>query len=217
LRQRQPQDAVNVGGLARSRKGADGATCPSLAAQDFNLTFRVECHLTEELRICVLPILLSCENIPHLLDLILVLRVLNSWEGCSMERLKIIYVDDNVNSNRLNCVVLREIGYDVAAAGCAIAAVEAMSAAPPAVLITDIELGPGDNGFDLARAARLQWPRLPVLYISSTARARFAVEGVPGSRFVEKPFHPHALIEALNHLLDVDQTPATPVDRRLCA
>ncbi|KQY27313.1 hypothetical protein ASD21_14790 [Caulobacter sp. Root1455] len=99
-------------------------------------------------------------------------------------------------------MVLRESGYEVIEAFCAeearqiIGKRETLSA-----LITDINLGIGGDGFDVARCARVAYPRLPVVYISAAAAARFASEGVERSEFIDKPFHPARMMEALDRTM----------------
>ncbi|MDI1364779.1 MAG: response regulator [bacterium] len=64
-------------------------------------------------------------------------------------------------------------------------------------LVTDIELGAGQDGFDIARQARALYPNLPVVFVSGTAAARHAAEGVEGSVFIRKPYHPRQILDAL--------------------
>jgi len=65
------------------------------------------------------------------------------------------------------------------------------------VLITDIDLGGGASGWDVARAF---WQRgvLPVIYVS--ASTDLPHRRVLQSRFMAKPCRPSALIEACAHL-----------------
>ncbi len=67
-------------------------------------------------------------------------------------------------------------------------------------LVSDIDLGPGDNGFDVARCARAAYPGIPVIFVSGAAASRHATEGVEGSIFIQKPYHPRQVIEALSVL-----------------
>jgi two-component system, OmpR family, response regulator len=62
----------------------------------------------------------------------------------------------------------------------------------PKVLVTDINLGPGPNGFALARRARELDPRMEVIYVTGHA-SHLGHEGVPGARMVAKPFDPSTL------------------------
>jgi two-component SAPR family response regulator len=71
--------------------------------------------------------------------------------------------------------------------------------------VTDIELGVGPDGFEIARRARLANPEVPVVYLSGTELRRYASEGVNNSRFIPKPFSPDQLVKALD-----DATPVAP-------
>ena len=115
---------------------------------------------------------------------------------------RILFVEDNRISSLLNCLVLRELGYEVLEAFCAAEALEIIDKHEPlSALITDINLGTGGDGFDVARRARVAYPHLPVVYISAAAAARFAAEGVERSEFIDKPFHPERMMEALGRTM----------------
>ncbi|PSC05906.1 response regulator [Alsobacter soli] len=69
------------------------------------------------------------------------------------------------------------------------------------LLVTDIDLGPGPDGFELSRYAVLAYPGLPVIYASGRASLDPA-ERAPGSAFVPKPYAPQELIAAARKALD---------------
>jgi CheY-like chemotaxis protein len=75
------------------------------------------------------------------------------------------------------------------------------------LMLTDINLPGGSDGFALARAARVIRPMLPVIYASGRyARAEPHLQ-VPGSRFIAKPFTPSLAVAVIHDLLEED--PAT--------
>jgi CheY-like chemotaxis protein len=68
-------------------------------------------------------------------------------------------------------------------------------------LVLDVNLGHGTTGFDVARFARQVIPGVAVLYISgAVSENSFKTFGVPGSRFLAKPFTPDELADALSRL-----------------
>ena len=110
----------------------------------------------------------------------------------------ILYVEDDLISRLANCAVLRESGFMVIEAHSATeaaAVVERHRAL--AALVTDIDLGPGPDGFEVARWARRVNPAIPVIYISATDFQRFACEGVADARFIAKPFDSWRIVHAL--------------------
>ena len=112
---------------------------------------------------------------------------------------RVLFVDDNFVCNMDSCEYLLESGFNVVSVYCASAAFEVIEKRGVlAALVTDIDLGPGADGFDVARYARANYPALAVVYISGTAWRRYATEGVEGSQFINKPFHPRQIVEALN-------------------
>jgi CheY-like chemotaxis protein len=70
-----------------------------------------------------------------------------------------------------------------------------------AVLIADINLGPGTTGFDVARRARELHPDLKVVYISGHA-AHLQKQGVEGSLMFPKPFYPDELADQILALME---------------
>lgn len=75
-------------------------------------------------------------------------------------------------------------------------------------LITDVELGGGTTGWDVARHAREVRPDLPVVYMTGGGSQEWASHGVPNSVLVNKPFAPAQLVTAMSTLLNrTDNTP----------
>jgi CheY-like chemotaxis protein len=103
---------------------------------------------------------------------------------------------------------LRDAGFDVSDASHAEAALEAAEAAgPPAVLVADLDLGPGSRlgGVALAAAMRRRWPWLGVLYVSGDPESLAACRPGARERCLAKPFSVTRLVRAVHDLLpDLD-------------
>jgi CheY-like chemotaxis protein len=69
-------------------------------------------------------------------------------------------------------------------------------------LITDINLGSGADGWELARRARARFPDLAVVYITGDGAAHWPAQGVPRSLVLQKPFADAQLISAITGLLN---------------
>jgi CheY-like chemotaxis protein len=114
---------------------------------------------------------------------------------------RILFVDDDLFSSFENCEFLRDSGFEVTSVCCAPAAFELIrSHERLAALVTDIDLGLGPDGFEVARRARRAYPGLPIVFISGTAAARHQAEGVKWSEFIAKPLHPQQIVEALGRV-----------------
>lgn len=102
-------------------------------------------------------------------------------------RPSILVVDDDAEIRSLLRDLLTDEGFRVLAVGSAEAAAILLAAERVDLLITDIDLGAGDDGLTLAVDARATRPLLPVIYISG---GRHAGEHgrVDGSAFIPKPF-----------------------------
>jgi DNA-binding response OmpR family regulator len=68
-------------------------------------------------------------------------------------------------------------------------------------LITDINLGPGPNGWEVAHRGREVIPDIPVVYMSGAAGHEWTARGVPNSIFIAKPFAPAQVLAAISSLL----------------
>ncbi len=116
-----------------------------------------------------------------------------------MNAQQILFVEDDPIINMSASEFIRDRGFKVLDADCALDAMKVIDRhGYLSALVTDIELGSGQDGFALARQARAAYPRLPVVFISGTAAGRHAAEGVEGSVFINKPYHPRQVVEALN-------------------
>jgi DNA-binding response OmpR family regulator len=69
-------------------------------------------------------------------------------------------------------------------------------------LITDVNLGGSRTGWDVARRARELRPDLPVDYTSGFAADDWAMEGVPKSIMVPKPYAPAQVVTAISTLIN---------------
>jgi hypothetical protein len=75
-------------------------------------------------------------------------------------------------------------------------------------LVTDINLREAMDGWQLATAARLANPNLPVVYMTAGRGEEWAAHGVPNSILLQKPFAPAQLVTAVSQLLNKG-TPAS--------
>lgn len=127
------------------------------------------------------------------------LGVVNTHRGLNaVINSRVLFVEDDFIANIVTCEFLRDSGFNVISVYCADAAFEVVDKHERlSALVTDIDLGAGADGFDVARYARSADPAVPVVYVSGTAWRRQATEGVEESQFISKPFHPRQIVEAL--------------------
>lgn len=69
-------------------------------------------------------------------------------------------------------------------------------------LVTDIRLGSGPDGWQLAHRARELNPALSVVYITGDSAAQWPANGVPNSFVLQKPFADSQLLTAVSTLLN---------------
>jgi len=68
-------------------------------------------------------------------------------------------------------------------------------------LVTDIRLGAGPDGWEVAHHARLKFPCVAVAYATGDSAAEWPANGVPQSAILQKPFASAELVTALANLL----------------
>lgn len=112
---------------------------------------------------------------------------------------RILLVEDEPLILDLIASTLEDGGFEVLQANNAkdaIAGLEA-SAGELAGLVTDVNLGPRDKGWDVARRARELRPNLPVVYMTGDSAHDSTSQGVPESVILSKPFAPAQVLVAL--------------------
>jgi two-component system OmpR family response regulator len=118
-----------------------------------------------------------------------------------MSSFRVLVVDNDPVLNFACCETLKEGGFSAVGVHCAAAAFEVMDkGAGLSALVTDIDLGAGPDGFEVARRARAVDPRLPVIFISGMAAARQRAGRFEGSEFLGKPFGAPEIIEAMHRV-----------------
>lgn len=110
--------------------------------------------------------------------------------------LPILVVEDQALIQDLIEAALEEGGYRVVLAVSGTDAAQALEDERQAfaAIVTDIDLGSGPSGWEVARIARRVRPKLPVIYMSGGSADGWSAEGVPDSVMVAKPFAPAQLV-----------------------
>ena len=94
-------------------------------------------------------------------------------------------------------------GFEAVSVGSAEEATFLLDAAPGkySALVTDIDLRSHSDGWQLARKARQLDPDFPIVYMTGASLKDWSMNGVPDSVFLQKPFQPRELVNALSGLL----------------
>ena len=102
-------------------------------------------------------------------------------------RKRILVVEDEPRSGEILARLLRE-RYDVEVRGDGIAALAAIDAKPPDLLITDVTM-PRMDGYTLAREVHGRRPGLPIIFVTARDKPIDVVEGInAGARhYLTKP------------------------------
>ena len=120
---------------------------------------------------------------------------------CESRSPTILAVEDEVLIREYLMELLRDAGYEVAAASNANDAIAILeSRSDIRLIITDINMPGSMDGLRLAAAVRGRWPPIKIIVVTSQARPRD--DQMPrGSLFLSKPYDPKRLVAAVQHLL----------------
>jgi DNA-binding response OmpR family regulator len=101
-------------------------------------------------------------------------------------------------------VALAGAGYEVISAVNGAEAIRCLRSGerPILGLVTDVDLGAGPDGWDVAREARELVAAMPVVYVSGGGAENWAAQGVPHSVMIAKPFAAAQVVTAISSLLN---------------
>ncbi len=120
-----------------------------------------------------------------------------------MTTIVLLLVEDDSALQELLHTELVDAGFEITVAGDGKKALSELAADADRfrAVITDIELGRGPDGWEIARRARERVPVMPVVYMSGDSATDWASKGVPNSVMLAKPFASAQLITELSRLI----------------
>jgi len=122
--------------------------------------------------------------------------------GCEMpDRPNLLLVEDELLIRVSLADALEDAGYAITESASGEDAIAQLERFTFAAVITDIRLGTGPSGWDVARSARQRHPHMAVVYMTGDSAADWASEGMPSSVMVQKPFAMAQLMTAVSSLL----------------
>jgi len=126
----------------------------------------------------------------------------------------VLLAEDDALVREALAETLTDAGLVVAAAASAedaLHAAEAEPAAPPSVLVTDVDLGPGMDGHALAGACRRRWPAVAVVVISGEPDNFRGRDPGPRGVFLAKPLRPAQLVRQVLGWVAAAPPPPPPI------
>ena len=107
---------------------------------------------------------------------------------------------------------LGDAGYEVLHASSGSEAIHLLDkrSADVKALVTDIKLGEGPDGWEVALFARTLVPTLPVIYASGDSADEWAANGVPNSLLLQKPYAIGQMVTAVSQLVNAASSTPTP-------
>lgn len=123
-------------------------------------------------------------------------------------KLLLLLVEDDQSIRSMLQEILEEGGYELILSSNGNEALSSLEGQSDGLrgLITDIDLGQGPNGWDVARRARELKPDISVVYMSGASAHDWTSHGVPNSTMVSKPFAPAQIVTAISALLNLSDS-----------
>jgi DNA-binding response OmpR family regulator len=122
----------------------------------------------------------------------------------------LLLVDDEPLLIEVLEAALLEAGFDVLIASDGDRAIEHLDADAERFkgVLTDVRLGTGSGGWDIARRARELVPTMPIVYVSGDSAHEWSAQGVPDSIMLAKPFAMTQITTAIAQLINASRPPA---------
>jgi PAS domain S-box-containing protein len=114
----------------------------------------------------------------------------------------VLVVEDVALLRRVVTKQLLELGYRIVEAETIGAALSVLEHQPVDILFTDVVVGEGPTGFDLARVVGQRWPKVRTLFTSGFPQAKLNSGSgpPPGAKILAKPYRREELAQALADL-----------------
>lgn len=119
---------------------------------------------------------------------------------------RILIVDDDADLRETTAQMLADHGYRVRVAGSGAQALEGMVEWPPDLLVLDFAM-PGMSGAEVAKEVRMNWPQLPILFLSGHADLEALEAAAAGAQMLRKPFRTGDLFAAVRRCLPIATAP----------
>jgi DNA-binding NtrC family response regulator len=127
------------------------------------------------------------------------------------DRPVVLVVEDGEGTRQLSCLVLESYGFSCRSADSVEAAIGVLQEVHVDLLFSDIHFPGGQSGVDLANYVGERGLALPVLLTSGLA-VEYVEEILPdGTAFLEKPYTPEQLLQAIRSMLNRRPSPTAPV------
>ena len=114
---------------------------------------------------------------------------------------RVLLVEDDPCVRLSFAMMLAEIGCEVVEAADGAEALDRFARTPCDLLVTDLNLGEGRRGEDVAVELTRRRPSLPVLYVSGDYVSLSRVAG-PNRRLLQKPVPARTFFDAVHELLE---------------
>lgn len=131
---------------------------------------------------------------------------------------QVLVVDDDEMVASVVVSYLERAGHATRRLGDGLAALEAVKAHAPDLVVLDLML-PGLDGLEVCRRVRASWPHLPIIMLTALAEPDDRIAGleVGADDYVTKPFSPRELVLRVDSVLRRVSSLGTPAGKTFTA
>ncbi len=121
---------------------------------------------------------------------------MDNYESMQVYEMQLFFVEDDAIIRDVAVKYLQEHGYEVVEAATAEDAMQRLVSSPaPQLVVTDIDLGKGRSGIELADWLHARWPELNIIFASGRLDQMEGRAPDPRETCLAKPFRLGKLIE----------------------
>jgi DNA-binding response OmpR family regulator len=113
---------------------------------------------------------------------------------------KVLVLDDDVRVCEALCLALNDAGFSTLGVTEIDAALDAIAAAPPGIVVTDLQM-PGSEDADIVRRLRNRFPKLPIIAMSGNHELGASALDLGANAFLPKPLARGAVAERVGALI----------------
>lgn len=116
------------------------------------------------------------------------------------EKIKVLFIDDDLFLGQIITTALQEKGYEVSYQNSLAGAKAALSELHPHILVLDVEIGTS-NGIEATPQLKAIAPDIPILFVSSHTESDMAVKAIHAGavNYLRKPFDVEELVAYIEH------------------
>ena len=121
-----------------------------------------------------------------------------------MDKIKVLFIDDDIDFGKMLCLALEENGIQVHYANSLAGIAAIVKDISPDIILLDVEIGT-QSGIDILPQIKAVAPHTPILFVSSHHESEVAIQAIQkgGLNYLRKPFEINELLAYIYRYVNV--------------